>query len=924
LPASSWRAGYNAARLRPIELQDIVRDGMTRDDPRPDPDALLRRLGAEEHRRGRLKIFFGSSAGVGKTYAMLDAAQNKRREGADVMIGWVETHDRAETAALAEALGQIPARELEYRGTRVREFDLDAALARRPNLLLLDELAHTNAPGSRHTKRWQDAQELLDAGIDVYTTLNVQHLESLNDLVARITGVPVRETVPDHVLDTADEIAFVDLPPEDLLRRLAEGKVYLADQAAHAARNFFRKGNLIALRELALRRTAERVDAEMQDYRRDHEIRETWPVAERVLVCVRPNPDSEQLVRAARRMAARLRAEWIVVSVESPAQPVLSDQERHALAATLKLAEQLGAQTAVISGEHVATALIAFARERNVSKILVGKPAHSRWYDRVRGSLLDDLVRRSGEIDVYIISGEPSADGGARQLPRLRARSPARDYVLALAVVCVNSLLCWVMLAGHFEPANLIMLYLLGIAFVAVRFGRGPSLLAACASVASFDFFFVQPYLTFAVSDTQYIVTFGVMLAVSLLISTLATRVRDQAAAARQREGRTQVLYAVSRELAGLRAPEEIARAASRHVSDMLRGSAAVLLAGSDGRLPADTGGVASEQREQAVAQWVLDNGRMAGLGTDTLPGASALYLPVSGAPGVLAVLAVRPSEELLPLSPDHFDLLETVARLIAAPLERARLAAEIERTRLAAEAEQMRSALLSSVSHDLRTPLAAITGAASSLLQNGSRDDGARQELIATIYEESERLNRLVANLLDMTRVEAGGLRLNREWHPLEEVVGSALARLDRLLAGRRIETVLAADLPLVSIDAVLVESVLVNLLENAAKYTPPGSPLRIAATVETGAVRVEIADEGPGLPPDAEQRVFEKFYRGPSGRHGFGLGLAICRAIVAAHGGRIWAQNRTPRGTTFSFTLPVEGAPPLAPEEAREREGP
>jgi two-component system sensor histidine kinase KdpD len=899
---------------------------MSREDPRPDPDALLRRVNAQEdkRRRGRLKIFFGSSAGVGKTYAMLDAAQKKRREGADVMIGWVETHGRAETAALAEGLGQIAARELEYRSTRVREFDLDAALARRPNLLLLDELAHTNAPGSRHTKRWQDAQELLDAGIDVYTTLNVQHLESLNDLVARITGVPVRETVPDHVLDTADEISFVDLPPEDLLRRLAEGKVYVPDQAAHAARNFFRKGNLIALRELALRRTAERVDAEMQDYRRDHEIRETWPVAERILVCVRPNPDSGQLVRAARRMAARLRAEWIVVSVESPAQPGLSDQERRALAATLKLAEQLGAQTAVISGEQVSSALISFARERNVSKILVGKPAHSRWYDRLRGSLLDDLVRRSGEVDVYIISGEPSADGGSRPAPTLRARSPARDYLLALAVVCVNTLICWVMFLGRFAPANLIMVYLLGVAFVAVRLGRGPSLLAACASVASFDFFFVQPYLTFAVSDTQYIVTFGVMLAVSLLISTLATRVRDQAAAARQREGRTQVLYAVSRELAGLRAPEEIARAASRHVSDMLRGSAAVLLAGSDGRLPADTSGVASEQHEQAVAQWVLDNGRMAGLGTDTLPGAAALYLPVSGTPGVLGVLAVRPSAELLPLSPDHFDLLETLARLIAAPLERARLAAEIERTRLAAEAEQMRSALLSSVSHDLRTPLAAITGAASSLLQNGSRDDGARQELIATIYEESERLNRLVANLLDMTRVEAGGLRLNREWHPLEEVVGSALARLDRLLAGRRIETVLAADLPLVSIDAVLVESVLVNLLENAAKYTPPGSPLRIAATAETGAVQVEIADEGPGLPPDAEQRVFEKFYRGPSGQHGFGLGLAICRAIVAAHGGRIWAQNRTPRGTTFSFTLPIEGAPPLAPEEAREREGP
>ncbi|TMB54725.1 MAG: sensor histidine kinase KdpD [Chloroflexi bacterium] len=889
---------------------------------RPDPDALLRRLAADEGSRGRLKIFFGASPGVGKTYAMLEAARARRAEGKDVVLGWIETHGRAETAALAEGLERIPPRAVEYRGVQLREFDLDAALARKPGLLLLDELAHSNAPGARHAKRWQDARELLDAGIDVYTTLNVQHVESLNDLVNQVTGVAVRETVPDKILDDAHEVEFVDLPPEDLLKRLAEGKVYLPERAADAARNFFRRGNLLALRELALRRTAEHVDADVQTYRRDHEIEPTWPVAERILVCVRPNPESDRLVRAARRTAARLKADWMVAYVESATQPALSAAERQALATTMKLAEELGAETVALAGESVAETLLTFARQRNVNRIVVGKPAHSRWRDRLKGSLLDELVRGSGGIEVHVITGGQTGPPRPTLVTAERGRGTLGPYRWSAGVVVLCTLVCWAMF-GRFDNSNLIMVYLLGVAFVATRHGRRPSGLAAVLSVAAFDFFFVPPHMTFAVSDTQYLVTFGVMLVVSLLISTLAVRVKAQAEAARQRERRTQALYAMSRELAGARTAEEVVRIASRHVSELVQGSASVLLPGSNGRLEEPTGdGSGASSREAAVAQWTFDHGRMAGLGTDTLPGASALYVPLKGTQSFLGVLGVRPPETLLPLAPDQLDLLETLARQAASALERVRLGSEAEQARLAVEAERLRSTLLSSVSHDLRTPLATITGAASTLLEPGSLDEAAERELKEAIYEEAERLNRLVTNLLDMTRLESGSLALSRDWHSLEELVGTALARLERRAKGRPIKVSIPEDLPLVPVDGVLVEQVLVNLLDNALKYTPPGSPIVVTAASKDGAVTVELADEGPGLPVGAEERVFEKFYRGGSGQRGFGLGLPICSAIVTAHGGRIWAENRPSRGAAFRFTLPLGDGPPPAMEEDGERE--
>src|SRR5215471_14144986 len=938
-------------------------------DQRPDPDALLTRIQAEEAQqaRGKLKIFFGATAGVGKTYAMLEAAHARRKEGVDVVVGWVDTHSRAETEALLAGLEVLPRRSVTYRGTMLDAFDLDAALARRPALILVDELAHTNAPGSRHTKRWQDVEELLDAGIDVYTTVNVQHLESLNDVVAQITGVLVRETVPDSILDQANELALIDLPPDELLQRLREGKVYVPEQARQALDHFFSKGNLIALRELALRLTADRVDAQMQVYRRTHAITEAWPTTERMLVCVSPSPLSARLVRATRRMAARLRAEWLAVYIETPAHLRLPEAARERVIHTLRLAEQLGAETVTLSGQSVSEEILTYARTRNVSKIVVGKPLRPRWREVVFGSVVDELARNTEDIDVYVISGEH--DDSRPPSPRLpeQTRNWAA-YGWALAVVVLCTVLDWLMFPA-FEKANLVMVYLLGITVVAVRGDRFAAILASVLSVAAFDFCFVSPYLSFAVTDLEYLITFAVMLVVALVISTLAVRLRQQAEAARQRERRTAALYAMSRELSSTRGTDDLLQAAARHIHEVFESQVSLVLPDATGRLrpwddstkgpkgPAPTQSrqgplgpksgptddpiatstprtvsvrlsrqeqphgpegpilFALDTKEQIVAQWVYEHRQMAGLGTATLPSAAALYLPLLVSRGAVGVLGVRPTQPRRLTAPEQVHLLETFASQIALVLERAILAEEAQHAQVQIETERLRSALLSAVSHDLRTPLASIAGAASSLLEEGAPLDAAtRHELCQTIYEEAHRLNRLVNNLLDMTRLESGVIQVHKEWQPLEEVVGSALTRLDAQLGDYPLTTHLPADLPLVPLDSGLIEQVLINLLDNAVKHTPPGSPITLSAWATDDAITVEVADRGPGLPPGAEQRIFEKFYRVqrdamPSGA---GLGLTICRGMVEAHGGHIWAENRPNGGTAVRFTLPLTGAPP------------
>ncbi|HET9854200.1 MAG TPA: sensor histidine kinase KdpD [Methylomirabilota bacterium] len=889
---------------------------------RPDPDELLARVKEAETRqaRGRLKIFFGAAAGVGKTYAMLEAAREQRTQGVDVVVGWVETHGRAETQTLLGDLEILPRRPLEYRGTTLAEFDLDAALARRPTLMLVDELAHTNAPGSRHAKRWQDVLELLDAGINVYTAMNVQHVESLNDVVARITGVIVRETVPDSIFEHTDEVELIDLPPDDLLHRLRDGKIYIPDQAREAIENFFRKGNLIALRELALRVTAHHVDTEMRHYMRDHAIHQTWPVRERLLVCIGPSPSSIRLVRAAKRMAEGLGAEWIVAYVETPAQTRLSQNARDRVAQAMRLAEQLGAETHTLTGARMSDEILAFARARNVSKIVVGKPERPLWKRIAAGSIVDTLVQGSGEIDVYVISGD---NDESRPVPprAWRRQTEWTPYVAALVAATISTAIAWAMFP-YFAVANLIMVYLLGVIIVATRHGRRGSLVASVLSVAAFDFFFVPPYFTFAVSDTQYVVTFAVMLVVALVISGLAVRIRAQAESARERERRIASLYAMSRELASTRGVRALREVAVRHISEVFGSRVVVLLPQPDGQLAPeedDATWFPLDASDLAVSQWVHEHAQVAGQGTDTLPGASGLYLPLTGSRGSVGVLGIRPADPRPLQAPEQLHQLETFASQTALAIERARLAEDAERAQMRAETERLRNSLLSSVSHDLRTPLASITGAASTLLENEAHlDAGTRRDLLESLHEEADRLNRLVQNLLEMTRLESGALQLHTEWHPVEEVVGAALGRFGKALARRTVTTRVPPDLPLVPMDDVLIEQVLINLLDNVLKYTPAESPIEVSAEDAGGAVLIEVADRGPGLPAGEERRIFEKFHRAEAAatQRGAGLGLAICQGIVSAHGGRIWAENRPGGGVRVRFTLPIKEAPPVLRE--------
>jgi two-component system sensor histidine kinase KdpD len=887
---------------------------------RPNPDELLRRVVEEEahEKRGKLTLFFGAAPGVGKTYAMLQAARVELTEDQrDVVIGVVETHGRYETAALLSGFEILPRRKVSYRGVDFEEFDLDLALSRRPALILMDELAHTNAEGSRHPKRWQDVGELLDAGIDVFATMNVQHVESLNDVIARITGVVVRETVPDSVLERAHEIKLVDLPPDDLLERLHEGKVYVPAQAQRAIENFFRKGNLIALRELALRQTAERVDAQMRAYRKAQGIEQTWATAEHLLVALSPSPYSARLARAARRMASALHARWFAVYVEprGPRPLLKSDEAR--LSQNLRLAEGLGAEVVTLFGDSPSDAILRFAKEQNVTKIIVGKPVVARWRDRFRTSLVDQLVRNSGDIDVYVTAGDREPEERPAE-PAPRAPLEIPSYVAAAVITAAATGVAWG-LFGRDQLPDVVMMYLLGIMLIAWRFGLGASIFAAFLSVAAFDFFFVPPFLTFAVGDLRHTTTFLVMFLVAVVISGLTERIRQQAAAARQRERRTAALYRLSRELAAAQGSQRVIAAAALELETVFNCRVSVFIAVRKGELArayASAGLADATERDASIAHWVWLHRQEAGLGTSTLPSTGTLYLPLLASDGIVGVLGLTPQP------PERFDAIaqrrqvDAFSAQMALALERALLSEQAEKARREVEAEQLRSALLSSVSHDLRTPLAVITGAASTLLESAPQvDSRARHDLTKTILEEAERLNRLIRNLLDMTRLESGAVKVNREWLPLEEVVGAALNRLEPRLAHRDVQVSLPSALPLVPVDAVLLEQVLINLLENAVKYSQ--GPIEIAASLQSGEVLVEVADRGPGIPAGEEERVFEKFHRavreGSPG--GVGLGLAICRGIVTAHGGRIWAQNREGGGVQFRFTLPMLGEPPRLP---------
>ena len=897
---------------------------------RLNPDQLLADVQREEARlrRGRLRIFFGASAGVGKTFSMLEATRAARAAGQDIVVGYVEPHGRVETERLLKGLEQLPFLDVRYRGITRREFDLDAALRRTPATLLVDELAHSNIaegePKPRHAKRWQDIEELLDAGISVWTTLNVQHLESLNDLVAGITGIRQQETIPDRIFDEADEVELIDLPPDDLLTRLKAGKVYITEQANTATERFFRKPNLLALRELALRRTADRVDAAAREYSGKERASRPWLARDRFLIAVAPDDQAEQLVRFGKRFSAALDAEWIVVSVETPALLKLSERARNRRIDVLRLAESLGGETVTLDGPSVAEALIDYARLRNVSRIVVGESKRRGWRGWLRRSTATTLLNRAQGCDVSVIARRES-DGQQRHPELSVSAVVAVRWDRYLLAVLISALCTGVaaLMFSFFDLTNLVMVYMLGATVAALRLGRGPASLAAVLNVAAFDFCFVPPRFSFAVHDFQYLVTFGAMLVTTLVIATLVASVRAQSRVAGARERRTSLLYGMSRELAATRGIDNLARVAVRHVAETFASRAVVLTPEPGGRLQRPRGApLAGSLRgaELSVAQWVMDHDRPAGLGTDTLPAASAQYLPLKGSHKTLGVLAVRPTQRRRLLLPEQRHLLETFAGQIALAMERAQLADDAEGARVAAETEGLRNTLLASISHDLRTPLAVIAGASSALNDAAlALDPQARRQLAQSIETKAHEMSELISNVLDLMRFEAGEVRLRRDWQAADDLVGAALQRLEGRFGDHRISVALPEDLPEVQVDGALITQVLVNLLENAIKHTPSGTLIGISAAADEQVLRIAIDDNGPGLPPGDPQRLFGKFQRGraESNVGGAGLGLAICRAIVESHGGNISATASASGGARFSFTLPLgEPAVGVSPE--------
>ncbi|HCQ7060129.1 two-component system sensor histidine kinase KdbD [Klebsiella oxytoca] len=892
------------------------------DEPlRPDPDRLLQHAAAPH--RGKLKIFFGACAGVGKTWAMLAEAQRLRAQGLDILIGVAETHGRKETAAMLEGLSTLPLRRLSHRGRYVKEFDLDGALARRPALILVDELAHSNAPGSRHPKRWQDVEELLEAGIDVFTTVNVQHLESLNDVVSGITGVQVRETVPDPFFDAADDVVLVDLPPDDLRQRLNEGKVYIGGQAERAIENFFRKGNLIALRELALRRTADRVDEQMRAWRDRQGQEKVWHTRDAILLCIGHNTGSEKLVRAAARLAARLGSVWHAVYVETPSLHRLSEAKRRAILAALRLAQELGAETATLSDPSEEKAVLHYAREHNLGKIVIGRQQKRRWWDR--GGFADRLARHAPDLDLVVIAlDEKAASLPARASDSRTAmdkwRLQLQGCVVAIALCAVITVIAmqWLM---AFEAANLVMLYLLGVVIIALVYGRWPSVLATVINVVSFDLFFVAPRGTLAVSDVQYLLTFGVMLTVGLLIGNLTAGVRYQARVARYRERRTRHLYEMSKALAVGRSREDIAATSERFIASTFQARSQLLLPDEMNRLSPLTQPTAAITWDDAIARWSFDKGLPAGAGTDTLPGVPYQILPLKSAARTWGLVVVEPANLRQLMIPEQQRLLETFTLLVASALERLTLTASEEQARLNSERESLRNSLLAALSHDLRTPLTVLFGQAEILTLDLASEGSKHAPQANEIRQHVLNTTRLVNNLLDMARIQSGGFNLHKEWLTLEEVVGSALRMLEPGLGGRHIQLDLPDPLLLVHVDGPLFERVLINLLENAVKYTGPQAQIGIAAHVDPHHLLLEVWDNGPGIPPGQEQAIFDKFARGnkESAIPGVGLGLAICQAIVEVHGGTISAETRPQGGACFRVTLPRE-APPELEELAEE----
>jgi len=884
------------------------------EDGRPSPDALLR--AARQEGRGHLKIFLGAAPGVGKTYAMLSAAHELLRQGVDVLAGVIEHHGREETRALLQGMPQQPLMTLDYRGRPFQDMDLDGILARSPRLVLVDEFAHSNVPGCRHARRWQDVAELLEAGIDVYTTLNIQHLESLNDIVQRIAGIKVRETVPDTVFAAADEIELIDLPPPDLIRRLEDGKVYVPEQARRAIHHFFSPATLTALREMALRQAAERVDRQMVDYMRAHAITGPWPTRERVLVYLDPDCDGERLVRSGKRMAERRGASWGAVVVETPHAAVLDEARRDRLAAALRLTSRLGGDSTTIHGDDAVEALLGHARSSNATVLVVGRQPR-RWWRR---TMADHLLARSGEVNLLVVAEQ------ARSKDEVQATSPAGVGWSWRAAVVASLAVVGATLVGHgidllgLPLPNISVAYLMGVLFVAIRAGQLPAIAASVASFFAFNFFFTEPRYTFAITDTQNILTVVFFLLAAVVVSRMAARLRVQVQVLRENARRTETLYAFGRKVSAAVTQDDVLWAIAHHVASTVHGSSVILLPAEGGLQvaaaypPEDN----LDDRSAAAAEWAWSHEQVAGRGTSTLPAAQWLFMPLKTARGAVGVLGVHVASPQAPL-PDTMRLVETLADQAAIALERTTLVQDIEAARVATERERLRSALLSSLSHDLRTPLVSIMGASSSLLSYGDRlDNGSRTELAQTIQDEAERLNRFVQNLLDMTRLGAGALVPKRDWVDVQDLLRSVVGRAARLTRQHVVQVEITPQMPLLYVDGVLMEQVVFNLLDNACKYAPAGTVVKLWASHTAGQAVIEVVDQGPGIPLADRERVFDMFYRVDQGDHrsGTGLGLAICRGIVQAHGGTIVADGGLHGvGTGVIIRLPLSAPPAEAP---------
>jgi two-component system sensor histidine kinase KdpD len=888
-------------------------------DQRPSPEALLEAARREERRSGRLKIFVGAAPGVGKTYEMLQQARARKQDGYDIVIGVVETHGRKETQALLDGLETVPRQRLEYKGQWLEEMDLDAIIARRPQIALVDELAHTNAPGSRHPKRYLDVEELLSGGIDVYTTVNIQHIESLNDVVAQITHVRVRETVPDSVFDRADAIELVDLTPDDLIERLKEGKVYVPKQAERALEHYFSPGNLTALRELALRRTAERVDEQLLTHMQAHAIPGPWAAGERILVCVSEDPRAAGLVRYAKRLADRLHAPFTALCVETRRSLQWNEEERDRVADTLRLAEALGGEAMTVpgAGRSIADDIVSFAQANNVTQIIIGKSARSRWFEILHGSVVHDLVRRSGNISVHVIAGDELARD---PIPKktLRAAEGAAPfdpwpYVFALAAVAA-ALGVGELIQPLLGVENVDLVFLTAVVAVAVRYGLWPSLLTTVAVSLCYNFFFLPPLYTFTITDPTNLAAFVFFTVVAVVVSHFAARGRTQTVAAHDRVRTVELLYAFSRKLAGVGTLDDVLWATAYQAALMLK-VRVVLLLPEDGSIAVKAGYPPEDildEADVAAAKWAWQNDRVAGRGSDTLPGAKRLFLPMRTGRGAIGVMGIDSDKAGPLLTPDQRRLLDALIDQAALAIERVYLVEDVDRAKRTIETDRLRSALLTSISHDLKTPLAAVLGAAGTLRDlSGALTDAERADLLATIIDESERLNRFIANLLDMTKLESGAVVPNTALHDLDEIVGSALRRAGKILAQHHVELELAAGLPMLVLDAVLFEQALFNLLDNAAKYSAAGTTIRIRSWRDEDAVCLQVLDEGDGIPAADLEHIFDKFYRAEKGdrvRAGTGLGLAISRGFVEALHGRITAANRPDRpGAVFAIRLPV-----------------